>query len=65
VKLDSVDNAWIEAVLQQNVIDYASLARDTPVMPKLLIKKSVLLNGKTKDLDTLEHLLEQQLPMEP
>ena len=64
-KLDAVDDTWVEAVMQQNITDYASLAHDTPVMPKLLIKDSVLLNGKTKDIETLERLLEQQLKLKP
>ncbi|MGB2402040.1 MAG: vitamin K epoxide reductase family protein [Akkermansiaceae bacterium] len=63
-KLNAVDGPWVEAVLQQNITDYASLARDTPVLPKLLIKGSVLLNGKTKDSETLEHLLRKQLLLE-
>ncbi len=62
-KMDAVDASWIESVLQQNIKDYAYLARDTPVMPKLLIKESVLLNGKTKDIDTLNILLEQELKL--
>lgn len=65
VKLDVVDASWIEGILQQNIQDYASLSRDTPVMPKLLIKESVLLNGKTKNIDTLENLLEQELKLQP
>lgn len=64
-RLNAVDGSWVEAVLQQNVTDYASLMQDTPVLPKLLIKESVLLNGKTKDRETLEHLLKKELLIEP
>ena len=60
-KLDAVDDAWIKAMLQQNITDYASFVADTPVMPKLLIKDSLMVHGKTKDQETLEKLLQKHL----
>ena len=60
-KLDAVDKAWIKALLQQNITDYASFVADTPVMPKLLIKDSLIVHGKTKDGETLETLLKKHL----
>ena len=60
-KLDAVDKAWIKALLQQNITDYASFAGDTTVMPKLLIKDSLIVHGKTKDGETLETLLKKHL----
>ena len=60
-KLDAVDDAWIKDLLQQNITDYASFVADTPVMPKLLIKDSLIVHGKTKDGETLETLLQKHL----
>ena len=60
-KLDAVDDTWIKALLQQNISDYASFVADTPVMPKLLIKDSLIVHGKTKDQETLETLLKKHL----
>ena len=60
-KLDTVDHSWVIKVLEQNVSDYSLFVRDTPVMPKLLVKETLMVNGKTKDRETLERLLQEQL----
>lgn len=60
-KLDAVDHGWIKELLGQNASDYGLLVRETPVMPKLLIKESLILHGKTKDRETLERALQEQL----
>lgn len=59
-KMSGVDTAWVDAVLQQDVADYREFAKDTPVMPKLLVKDAII-QGKVKDLETLRKLLEKQL----
>lgn len=56
-KLDQVDASWVEAVLEQNVADYRELIKETPVMPKLLIGDSQVVQGVAKDYETFERLL--------
>lgn len=58
-KIESVDTSWVEAMLKQNVADYKMLLKDTPVMPKILLGGSQIMQGKAKDTGTLERLLQQ------
>lgn len=60
-RLESSDKTWVKALMEQNVADYASFVHETPVMPKLLIRGNLMLHGKTKDVDTLDALLQEQL----
>jgi hypothetical protein len=60
-KLDAVDDGWVRELISQNASDYGSFVRETPVMPKLLIKESLMLHGKTKNMETLEGELQEQL----
>ena len=61
-KLDEVDPAWVEDVLRENVADYKVFLADTPVMPKILLKDSII-QGATKDAETLEALLKSHLDL--
>ena len=58
-KIESVDSSWVQAILKQNVTDYKMLLKDTPVMPKILLGGSQIMQGATKDAGTLERLLQQ------
>lgn len=58
-KMAGDHDAWIDAVLKQNVKDYQLFIKATPVMPKLLLKDSVVVQGVMKDKKTLESLLEE------
>ena len=60
-KMSMVDDAWVDAVLAQNVEDYELLSRKTPVMPKLLLTGSVIVQGVMKDGKALESLLNEHL----
>lgn len=60
-KLEAVDGAWVDAVLQQNVADYRVLLQETPVMPKTLIGDSLVVQGVAKDYTTFERLLLERL----
>jgi uncharacterized membrane protein/protein-disulfide isomerase len=63
-KLEAVDTAWVEAVLEQNVADYGRLIKETPVMPKMLIRDSLVVQGVAKDYATFEKLLQDNLVTE-
>lgn len=60
-KMDAVEGKWIDEVLRQNVEDYRSFVKKTPVMPKMLLKGGMLIQGKAKDRATLEGLLDEHL----
>ena len=60
-KMDAVDTAWVDAVLLENVTDYKAFVRNTPVMPKVLLKGSKIIQGVAKDTETLEKLLRLNL----
>lgn len=60
-KMDAVRDKDVEALLAQDVSDYRELVRKTPVMPKLLLKDSLILQGVTRDTATLEELLKKHL----
>ena len=60
-KMEAVDQAWVDAVLNENLADYKIFVRDTPVMPKMLLKGSRLMNGVPKDLDAFEKILKVNL----
>ena len=60
-KMDAVDTAWVDAVLLENVTDYKAFVRNTPVMPKVLLKGSKIMQGVAKDTETLEKLLRLNL----
>jgi len=59
--MEAVNASWGEAVLQENIADYKILIRNTPVMPKLLLGGSTVMQGATKDSATFELLLKQHL----
>ncbi|MBT8038541.1 MAG: thioredoxin domain-containing protein [Verrucomicrobiae bacterium] len=60
-KMSAVDESWVTAQLRQSVEDYKIFAKHTPVMPKILIKESLMIQGKTKDLKAFELILEKHL----
>ncbi len=60
-RMSAVDPSWVDAVLRQNITDYKMLVRSTPVMPKILLKDSLIIQGATKDRRTFELLLEKHL----
>jgi len=51
------NRSWAVAVLAQNVKDYRWLIEKTPVMPKLLMGDSVLIQGAVNDEVALQELL--------
>jgi len=58
--LSSAENkSWANAVLAQDVEDYRGLIKKTPVMPKLLMRGSVLIQGKVNDDQAFQLLLEK------
>lgn len=63
VKMNTVDEEVVEALLRQNVSDYASLVKKTPVMPKLLLKGSTILQGVPRNGASLEALLIKHLEL--
>ncbi|MFK7910324.1 MAG: vitamin K epoxide reductase family protein [Akkermansiaceae bacterium] len=63
-KMGSVSNSQIEALLRQNVRDYEDLVKKTPVMPKLILKDSIVLQGVPQDVATLKALLIEHLQIE-
>lgn len=60
-KMSAVDDARVECLLQENVVDYGMLSAETPVMPKLLLRDSVVVQGLVKDQKSLEALLDKHL----
>ena len=50
---------WADAVLAQNVADYQWLIKKTPVLPKLLMGGSVVIQGEVNDSRSLQALLEK------
>jgi len=60
-KMEAVDSSWVDALLLENVADYKVFAKNTPVMPKVLLKGSKMIQGAAKDVDTLEQLLRQNI----
>lgn len=60
-KMDAVDPAWVDAVLKENVSDYKQFVRSSPVMPKVLLKGSKIMQGVAKDTETFELILKQNL----
>ncbi len=60
-KMSAGDDDWVDAILAQNVRDYQLLSRKSPVMPKLLLTGSVVVQGVMKDGQTLESLLKEHL----
>ncbi len=60
-KMLAVNDDWVDAVLAQNAKDYQLLSQKTPVMPKLLLTGSVMVQGVMKDGQTLEALLNEHL----
>jgi uncharacterized membrane protein len=60
-KMSAVDQSWIDAVLRQDMADYKVFVKSTPVMPKILIKGSLMIQGATKDKRTIELLLKKHL----
>lgn len=60
VEMSARDQSWIDDVLAQNVKDYGVFIKETPVMPKILLKGSTMIQGKVKGRD-LEQLLKTQL----
>ena len=60
-KMSAANDAWVDAILSQNVKDYQLLSRKSPVMPKLLLTGSVVVQGVMKDGQTLESLLKEHL----
>ena len=63
-KMAAVDEGWVEAILAQNVKDYKQLSKKTPVMPKLLLTGSVMVQGAVKNSQALESLLDDHLGAE-
>ena len=57
-------DAWVDAVLAQNIADYQWLIRKTPVMPKLLLKDSVMVQGLIADQSELDSLLLEHLGLQ-
>lgn len=57
-------DAWVNAILSQNVADYQIFIQKTPVMPKLLLKDSVMVQGLVNEKNALEALLEEYLGLE-
>ncbi|MBK1831603.1 thioredoxin domain-containing protein [Verrucomicrobiaceae bacterium R5-34] len=55
------NNPWIQSILKQDAADYKEFAQKTPVMPKLLIKKAVMMQGNTRSAKELEQMLQNQL----
>ncbi|MCP5534645.1 MAG: thioredoxin domain-containing protein [Akkermansiaceae bacterium] len=60
-KMEAVDTGWVDAVLKENMADYKIFVRETPVMPKVLIGGSKIMQGVAKDTGTFELLLKQNL----
>ncbi len=60
-KMAGVDEVWVDALLRQNVEDYKVFVQTTPVMPKLLIKGSKMIQGKPRDVESLERVLNEYL----
>lgn len=57
-------DAWVDDLLACNVADYRIFVEDTPVMPKLLLKQSMMVQGAVKDRATLDELLKTHLGIE-
>lgn len=55
---------WVEEVLAQNVSDYGQLIEKTPVMPKLLLGGSSVIQGLGKDQQAIEELLNEHLKLQ-
>lgn len=60
-KMTADHDAWVGEVLSQNVADYKMFIQQTPVMPKLLLKDSVMVQGGVNEKNTLESLLDEYL----
>lgn len=60
-KMSNDHHVWVEAVLAQNVADYQWLTQTTHVMPKLLLKESVIVQGLMKDQAAFDGLLNEHL----
>ena len=57
------DDLWINAILEQNIMDYRLFSEKTPVMPKLAIKGSNLMQGTARDSGALEDELQKYLSL--
>ena len=55
--MSSVDDAWVAHTLKLGLEDYKALSTSTPVMPKILLEGSSILQGKAKDQATFEAIL--------
>jgi protein-disulfide isomerase len=53
--------SWANAVIAANVEDYRWMVKNTPVMPKLLIRGSVMVQGAMKNESDLEEVLKKHL----
>lgn len=60
-KMTADHDAWVNGILAQNVADYKIFIQKTPVMPKLLLKDSVMVQGLVNETNTLELLLDEYL----
>lgn len=52
--LPQADDPWVRAVIEQNMEDYKVFSKKTGVLPKLVIKGSVLMQGSAGGLRNLE-----------
>ena len=59
--LAAVPEDWVQKTMQQSVADYKAFSKESPVMPKLLLPGSVLMQGKPKNQKAFEDALNQQL----
>lgn len=55
--MSNADQAWVNTTLKQGLEDYRAFSEKTPVMPKVLLKGSSLMQGKAKDQETFESIL--------
>lgn len=62
-KLPTVDDPWVRAVLSQNLEDYKIFSQKTPVMPKLAIMGTALMQGSAGDEEVLEAELKRYFPL--
>lgn len=62
-KMESVSVERVNQLLAANVEDYRELVRQTPVMPKILLKGSMIMQGVTRDTATFEAVLKKHLQL--
>jgi len=62
-ELPSKDDSWVVSILQQNVEDYQTFSKRTPVMPKLAIKGSMMMQGTARGSKGLEAELKKHLSL--